>query len=76
MIDALQSEVDVYRNGVRGPEPYTFRFTGRSGSIKFKLTQRHRPAAYASGSSMSSAKLEFRDAGPAGGAAATARRRR
>jgi hypothetical protein len=61
MVARLREQIDVYRNGVQGPEPYSFRFTGRSGSIKFKLRNlTDRPLTVRI--TMTSAKLEFRDA--------------
>jgi hypothetical protein len=61
MMDNLRAEVEVYRNGVLGPEPYTFRITGRSGSIVFELRNiTDRPLTVRV--RMSSAKLEFEDA--------------
>lgn len=60
MIAALQDQVDVYRNGVQGPEPYSFRITGRSGAIVFKVRNlTDRPLAVRV--RMSSAKLDFDD---------------
>ena len=61
MLRNLRDQIDEYRNGVQGPEPYSFRFTGRSGSIKFKLRNlTDRPLTVRI--TMTSAKLEFRDA--------------
>jgi hypothetical protein len=61
MIAALRAQIDVYRNGVQGPAPYTFRVTGGSGSIPFEL-RNLTDRALSVRIRMTSAKLEFRDA--------------